>query len=493
MKRFFKDLHPKKRFLLILIVIYIISLPIISIVTYGILKNNAVSEAYSKGQLYLLTMVSLRSYVIEELRPLLFNELQGRFIKEGMSGAFVARSVAMKVHQKQHGYRFKLASLDPRNPMNIADEFEKGIINKFKADTKILQWQGLVTKKDGKYYVIARAGEPFAAGCLYCHSTPDRAPQEIVKEYGAIAGFNRNLGDLLDAKFVYIPVDVPLAAANKGVMIFAGLYTVFFGIVFLIINVRFTGLYNRIESDKKRIETLNTDLTELNHELEALIAERTMSLMALTVADRVRNPATVIGWTCKRMLKDEEVPVKLSESLKDLINESEKLESIVRDFEALLKSKQSMFKYEDINEIVKEVISIVKKEADEKKINISLNLPQHELKINMQKNLLKAAIFNVIRNAIEATPKGGRITISAMEEPKHIVLSISDTGTGIPRDDIEKIFDPFFSTKLYRFGMGLSLVKQIVSEHLGEIKVQSEVGKGTTFNLIFPIKWIEKK
>jgi signal transduction histidine kinase len=64
---------------------------------------------------------------------------------------------------------------------------------------------------------------------------------------------------------------------------------------------------------------------------------------------------------------------------------------------------------------------------------------------------------------------------------------------GISEEYIGRIFDPFFSTKLYRFGMGLSLVRQIVSEHLGEIKVQSEVGKGTTFTMIFPVRWIEKK
>ncbi|WP_333652474.1 hypothetical protein [Dissulfurispira sp.] len=118
---------------------------------------------------------------------------------------------------------------------------------------------------------------------------------------------------------------------------------------------------------KKRIEAVNADLTELNQELETMVAERTMSLMALTVADRVRNPAAVIGWTCKRILEKEKVPEKLGENLKDVIDESEKLESIVKDFEALLKSKQSRFMYEDINEIVKGVVSIVEKEADEKK------------------------------------------------------------------------------------------------------------------------------
>ncbi|MEW6739951.1 MAG: HAMP domain-containing sensor histidine kinase [Nitrospirota bacterium] len=251
--------------------------------------------------------------------------------------------------------------------------------------------------------------------------------------------------------------------------------------------------YLKMLDDKKRIEAINADLTELNQELETMVAERTMSLMALTVADRVRNPAAVIGWTCKRILEKEKVPEKLGENLKDVIDESEKLESIVKDFEALLKSKQSRFMYEDINEIVKGVVSIVEKEADKKSVRLSVNLADHPLKINTQKNLLRAAIFHIIRNAIEATPDRGMITVTTAGDNEKVTLAISDTGAGIPEEDIGRIFDPFFSTKLFRFGMGLPLVKQIISEHLGEIKVESEPGKGTTFKLIFPVRWIEKK
>ncbi|MBI5213047.1 MAG: HAMP domain-containing histidine kinase [Nitrospirae bacterium] len=253
------------------------------------------------------------------------------------------------------------------------------------------------------------------------------------------------------------------------------------------------GTYLRISEDKKRIEAINADLTELNQELETMVAERTMSLMALTVADRVRNPAAVIGWTCKRIIEKEDVSEKLEENLKDVIDESEKLESIVKDFDALLKSKQSMFRYEDINEIVKGVVSIVQKEADSKRVGLSVRLTEHPLRINTQKNLLRTAVFHIIRNAIEATPEGGRITVTTSDGKDSVNLTISDTGLGIPREDIDKIFDPFFSTKLFRFGMGLPLVKQIVSEHLGEIKVESETGKGTTFKMTFPVRWIEKK
>ncbi|MCL4491395.1 MAG: HAMP domain-containing histidine kinase [Nitrospirae bacterium] len=251
--------------------------------------------------------------------------------------------------------------------------------------------------------------------------------------------------------------------------------------------------YLVMSEDRIKIEAINADLTELNQELETMVAERTMSLMALTVADKIRNPAAVIGWTCKRILEKESVSVRLGENLKDVIDESDKLETIVKDFETLLKSKRSMFKYEDINEILKGVISLVAKEAAAKKVQVQAALSGQPLKINTQKNLLKAAIFHVIRNALEATQEGGMVMITTSGDNDRVVLTISDTGSGIPKENLDKIFDPFFSTKRFRFGIGLPLVKQIVSEHIGEIQVESEVGKGTSFKMIFPVRWTEMK
>jgi signal transduction histidine kinase len=247
--------------------------------------------------------------------------------------------------------------------------------------------------------------------------------------------------------------------------------------------------YLKISDDKKKIEGINVDLTELNQELETMVAERTMSLMALTVADRVRNPAAVIGWTCRKILKKEREPGKIKEGLQDVLDESEKLEAIVRDFETLLKSKQSMYRYEDINEIVRGIVPVVEKETGERGIRLDIDLSENPLKINTQKNLLRAAIFHLLRNSIEATPEGGRITVTTAVEGEKVVLMVSDTGSGISKEDIEKIFDPFYSTKRRRFGMGLPLVKQIISEHLGEIKIKSEPDKGTTFKIMFPVRW----
>lgn len=242
----------------------------------------------------------------------------------------------------------------------------------------------------------------------------------------------------------------------------------------------------------KEIEAVNEDLTELNQELETIGAERTMSLMALTVADKVRNPAIVIGSLSKRILEKEVVSDKLRENLHNIISQAEKLDDIVKDFQTVLKSRRSMFGYDDINSIVESVSSVIKKEATLKGVNITVNITNKPLNINMQKQLLRVALFHVLRNAVEATPEGGKITVETFEDGDNAVLTVTDTGYGIPREDIDNIFDPYFSTKKHGFGIGLPLVKQIISEHLGELKLESEQGKGSCFRLIFPVRWREQ-
>ncbi|MEE9523743.1 MAG: HAMP domain-containing sensor histidine kinase, partial [Thermodesulfovibrionales bacterium] len=215
------------------------------------------------------------------------------------------------------------------------------------------------------------------------------------------------------------------------------------------------------------------------------------SLMALTVADKVRNPATVIGGLCRRIFEKEKVSGRLGGDLNNIIEETHKLEEIVNDFQTLLKSRQSMFKLDDINKTVKSVVSIIKKEAASRAIKMTADISEEPLNINMQKHLLRIALFHIMRNSIEATPEGGSITVKTFTDGDIAVIKVSDTGNGISQEDIERIFDPFFSTKKSGFGMGLPLVKQILHEHLGELSVESKPGKGTVFNITFPIRWKE--
>lgn len=240
------------------------------------------------------------------------------------------------------------------------------------------------------------------------------------------------------------------------------------------------------EADYKRI------LEDFNQQIETLIAERTMSLMALTVADRIRNPAYVTRTVCNRLVSREEMSANVREGLELVRQQAEKLEKIVDEFQGLLKNKRSLYVYEDLNAVVAEVSSLIQKECTRQGVLLELDLCKTGAKINMHKKLMHVAVFHILKNAVEATPRGGRINVSSTAGADTVILKISDTGLGISPEDIRRIFDPFVSTKRNRFGMGLSLVRQIVSEHLGRISVDSEPNKGTTFTLEFPVNWLGK-
>jgi PAS domain S-box-containing protein len=233
-------------------------------------------------------------------------------------------------------------------------------------------------------------------------------------------------------------------------------------------------------------------LERFSMELEILVAERTMSLMGLRLADRVRSPALVIDWNSRRILSKEELSEEGEREIAAVIEQAGKLEATVKEYEALLKSRRPAFSYEDLNQVTRDILPIIEREAIRKKVEIITDFSPVPVKINAQKDLLRMAIFTILRNAVESSPEGGRVRIKSYPEDDNVVLTISDMGPGIPADLREKIFDPAYGGLIYRFGVGLPIIKQIITEHLGKIEVESAPGTGNTFRMSFPVRWMEK-
>jgi len=259
-------------------------------------------------------------------------------------------------------------------------------------------------------------------------------------------------------------------------------------------NNFFTGFVRDITDRKEALkEKEYKDMLErFNIELESLVSERTKSLISLKLADRVRTPNVVIGWTANKLLKRSDVSDEFTSDLKNIADESEKLEATVKEFESVLISKEPVFHYENINDMIRSVIFIIVKEASDKDIKLSVNLSEADLRINAQKDLLRMALFTLFRNTVESTPAGGRISLDTSGDIDNVCISLFNTGAGIPKEMINKIFEPAKGEKVYKFAMGFPLIKQIVTEHLGEINIDSEPGKGTTFRIVFPSRWIKK-
>lgn len=235
-------------------------------------------------------------------------------------------------------------------------------------------------------------------------------------------------------------------------------------------------------------------LEEFNAEIEALISERTMNLMALTVADKVRNPAFVIACRTRKLLADPAMPEPFRAALAEIGEEATRLEEIVQGFQAVLKSRESLYAYEHLDGMLAEVMTLAEHDAARKRVRLSfVPATAGALRVNMQKNLLRTAFLHLVRNAIEASHEDGQVTVAPALADETVVVTVSDNGHGIAAETLEKIFDPLYSTRDHGFGMGLPLVRQIITEHMGNISVVSEEGKGTTFTVSFPRRWKQQE
>ncbi|NIR52024.1 GHKL domain-containing protein [candidate division KSB1 bacterium] len=139
----------------------------------------------------------------------------------------------------------------------------------------------------------------------------------------------------------------------------------------------------------------------------------------------------------------------------------------------------------NLNEPLNEAATLVKPEASAKGIEISENferLPE----IPVDSDQLKQTFLNLLQNGVQATDNGGKIDISTFCTEKEVVIEIQDTGHGISKEHLPRVFDLYFTTKEHGSGMGLSIAHQIVTAHGGRLEVESEVQKGTTFRVYLP-------
>ncbi len=219
--------------------------------------------------------------------------------------------------------------------------------------------------------------------------------------------------------------------------------------------------------------------------------ERTESLekMIDAAAHEIRNPLTSIGGFTRRIYEGlpEDDPNK--EYAKMIIGEVARLEDMIRQLVELKTMGTPYAEPSNVNDIINDAIEIFDKELKEKNIKVELELPNHLPDIDLDKIKMKAAIANLVRNAIEAMGKAPKfIKIATRVSDEYVEITVSDTGRGIPVDKIKYIFDPLFTSKIYGPGVGLTVVRRIILEHKGTISVESEPGKGAAFTIRLPLK-----
>ncbi|MGD8562380.1 MAG: ATP-binding protein, partial [Desulfarculaceae bacterium] len=248
-------------------------------------------------------------------------------------------------------------------------------------------------------------------------------------------------------------------------------------------------LVNRIyEADLRRVAVL--------HEVEYTNKLASIGRLAAGVAHEINNPVAIINEKVGLMTdllsldKDfthQEKFLRQAQVIKESVKRVSEITHRLLGF-----ARHLPVKTEDIHlePLIKEVLGFLGREAEYRNIDINLNIPRDIPPIQSDKGQLQQVLLNILNNALAAVKNGGEIHIAVAPDGKgHLVISVADNGVGIPKEHLNSIFEPFFSTKGERgTGLGLSITYGIVQKLGGRIEVESEPGLGTTFTVALPIK-----
>ncbi|WP_445489520.1 two-component system histidine kinase PnpS [Niallia sp. 03133] len=230
------------------------------------------------------------------------------------------------------------------------------------------------------------------------------------------------------------------------------------------------------------------DITELK-KLEQIRKD-----FVANVSHELKTPITSIKGFSETLLDGAmENKETLAEFLRIILKESDRLQQLIQDLLDLSKLEQHGFALvrERLNilDILGEVIKILLNKAETKEVEISFKQEQDSIWIEGDRGRLTQVFLNLISNAISYTPNGGKITVSVLERSKDVIINVEDTGIGIEKSEIPRIFERFYRVDKARSrnsggtGLGLAIVKHLIELHKGAIKVDSELGKGTTFQI----------
>jgi signal transduction histidine kinase len=258
----------------------------------------------------------------------------------------------------------------------------------------------------------------------------------------------------------------------------------------------FNDMIISLEQSQKELETFHLQQMEKTSKLASL------GEIISSIAHEIKNPLTGINCAVQLVYTELKEGDSQKAVIAEVLNQINRLDRFVKDLLSYAKPTPLQFVPFQFKEVLKVALFFVHSEAKKQHVVINTFFEENLPEIVMDPNQMQQVVLNIIINAIQSMPYGGILTISvvtkdhqavshiinkSLDEGKLLVVSFKDEGNGISPEDVEHIFEPFYSKKTKGTGLGLSISQKIIHKHGGEIFVDSEPGKGAVFTIYLPI------
>jgi PAS domain S-box-containing protein len=254
-----------------------------------------------------------------------------------------------------------------------------------------------------------------------------------------------------------------------------------------------------ITTRKEAEQELQSAYQRLQETQQQLIQSAKMAATGQLVAGvshELNQPLTGIKGFAQALLMDLEENSPARADLKKIVEQADRMDSIIKNLRLFARKSECKTEELDINKPIQDALMLLSQQLKLHNIRLKKSLARDLPKVKGDSNQLQQVFLNLITNARDAIdslkhPEGGEVMIETLlgEDKKNIAVIFRDTGCGIPQEDLENIFNPFFTTKssLGGIGLGLSIAYSIIESHQGKIEVESQVGKGTTLKILLPV------
>ena len=249
--------------------------------------------------------------------------------------------------------------------------------------------------------------------------------------------------------------------------------------------------YDEIGDLAAAFNQMTKDLKESRDQL--IQAERlaTAGKMSASFAHEIRNPLSSMRMLAQMLMQKPEMSPEMSiekhqQSVRYILEEIERIDTIVKGLMDFARPSSLNLKQQPIAPVLQTVLSLMEANLAHHKIQLVLDVSSETPEIQLDSDKLKQAFMNVVLNAMEAMPQGGVLRVSTFTKNDGVRIKVEDTGVGIPEEDLEHLFEPFFTRKTRGTGLGLANVKRILEEHGGTVEIDSTLGEGTEVSLRLP-------